>query len=56
MLLSSPTTVHMETPIEFWHLFNNLMPPSVEKAFKKPPSYATLLCTSQNREGNGGLA
>ena len=45
MLLSSPTTVHMETPIACWHLFNNLMLPSVEKAFKKPPSYATLLCT-----------
>ena len=56
MLPSSPTMVRMETPRGSWHLFNNLMPPSVEKAFKKPPSYATLLCTSRSQEGNGGIA
>ena len=46
MFPSSPTTVHMETTTGSRHLFNNLMLPLVEKSFKNPPSYATLLCTA----------
>ena len=45
MLPSLPMTGPTETPIGFWHLYNNLMPPSVDRIFKKPPSYAILQCT-----------
>ena len=42
MLPSLPMTGLMETSIGFWLSYNNLMPLSVERLFKKPLSYAIL--------------